>query len=80
MNGDNDSTTFVDEYGKTWTASGNAKQSTAQQKFGSASGVFDGTTDYIYTADHADFNMISGNDWIFGYVSTLYLQLIRKSY
>lgn len=55
MNGSDGSTTFTDETGKTWTASGNAQIDTAQSKFGGASGLFDGTTDYISTPDHEDF-------------------------
>lgn len=56
MNGTDASTTFTDESGKTWTAGGNAQIDTAQSKFGGASGLFDGTGDYIYTADSADFD------------------------
>lgn len=66
FNGTNNSTTFTDESGKTWTARGNAKISTAQSVFGGASGLFDGTTDYIDTPDHADFNFVGTDftlDW-----------------
>lgn len=56
MNGSDASTTFTDESGKTWTATGNAQIDTAQSKFGGASGLFDGTGDYISTSDHADFD------------------------
>ena len=56
FDGANNSTTFTDETGKTWTAHGNAKISTAQYKFPTGSGLFDGTGDYIDTPDHADFN------------------------
>jgi hypothetical protein len=62
MNGTDASTTFTDESGKTWTASNQAQIDTAQSKFGGASGLFDGTGDYISTSDHADFNMGS-DDW-----------------
>lgn len=58
FNGSNGSTTFQDESGKTWTAHGDAKISTAQSVFGGASGQFDGTGDYIDTA--------SSPDWAFG--------------
>jgi hypothetical protein len=51
------STTFTDETGKVWTASGDAQIDTAQSKFGGASGLFDGTGDYISTPDHADFTL-----------------------
>lgn len=49
MNGTNASTTFVDSssYGRTIAASGNAQISTAQSKFGGASGLFDGAGDYL---------------------------------
>lgn len=54
MDGADASTTFTDESGKVWTAYGNAQIDTAQSKFGGASGLFDGTGDYIYTS-HNDF-------------------------
>lgn len=54
------STTFTDQKGKTWTASGNAQIDTAQSKFGGASGLFDGNGDYISTPSHADFSFGSG--------------------
>ena len=54
MNGTDASTIFTDEATKTWTAYGNAQLDTAQQKFGTASGLFDGTGDYIDTPDHSD--------------------------
>ena len=47
FNGTNNSTTFTDELGTTWTASGGAKLSTSIYKFPSASGAFNGSTDYI---------------------------------
>ena len=43
MNGVDNSTTFTDESGKSWTANGDAQISTSQSKFGGASGLFDGT-------------------------------------
>lgn len=61
FNGTNGSTTFTDEKGKTWTAGGNAQISTAQFKFGGASGLFDGSGDLVSTADHVDFEFGSGN-------------------
>lgn len=51
MDGANGSTTFTDEKGGTWTAVGNAQISTAQSKFGGASGYFDGAGDEVYSAD-----------------------------
>jgi len=60
------STTFTDSNlggsAHTWTANGNAKISTATAKFGGASGLFDGTGDFVSTPDHADYTLGSG-DW-----------------
>lgn len=52
MNGTNGSTTFTDSSstGITVTPNGNAQISTAQSKFGGASGLFDGAGDYLSTA------------------------------
>ncbi|MCV0387408.1 MAG: LamG domain-containing protein [Nitrobacter sp.] len=65
MDGADASTTFTDSnYGgsaKTWTANGNAQIDTAQSKFGGASGLFDGTGDYVDAPDHADFTLGSGD-------------------
>jgi RHS repeat-associated protein len=61
MNGTDTSTIFVDQTGKSWTAAGNAQIDTAQSKFGGASGLFDGSGDYINTADSADFDIGSGD-------------------
>jgi Concanavalin A-like lectin/glucanases superfamily len=53
------STTFTDNNAggsvHTWTAAGNAQIDTADFKFNGASGLFDGTGDWITTPDHADF-------------------------
>lgn len=43
------STTFTDEDGRTWTAVADAQLDTAKYKFATASGLFDGTGDYIHT-------------------------------
>ena len=61
MNGADASTTFTDETSKTWTVSGDSQIDTAQSKFGGASGLFDGTGDYISTPDHDNFNVGSGD-------------------
>lgn len=45
------STTMLDDFGNTWTASGNAQLDTAVKKFGSSSLLLDGTGDYISTSD-----------------------------
>jgi len=46
---------------KAITAYGNARISTAQSKSGGASGLFDGTGDYLSLADSADWNFKSGD-------------------
>ncbi len=55
--GTDTSTTFTDSEAtpKTVTANGNAQIDTAQYKFGTASGLFDGTNDYLTIADSDDF-------------------------
>ena len=55
--GANNSTTFTDASPnpKTITPYGNTKISTAQSKWGSGSGYFDGSGDYLTTPDHTDF-------------------------
>lgn len=55
MNGTDGSTAFTDESGKSWTANGNAQIDTAQFKFGGASGLFDGSGDYLSSPDSDDF-------------------------
>ena len=59
MDGADASTTFTDTNAggsaHTWTANGNAQIDTAQFVFGGASGLFDGTGDYLSASDHADF-------------------------
>lgn len=59
-NGSDASTTFTDSggTGHVVTAIGNAQLDTAQKKFGSASGLFDGTGDELSVPDHSD--------WFFG--------------
>lgn len=47
--------------GKTVAANGNAQIDTAQYKFGSASGLFDGTGDSISSADNADWDFGTGD-------------------
>lgn len=62
MDGADASTTFTDESGKTWTAQANAQIDTAQSVFGGASGLFDGTGDYVTALDHADWQLDGGSD------------------
>ena len=62
FDGADTSTTFTDESGRTWTAQENAQIDTAQSKFGGASGLFDGTGDYLSADNSADFDFGTG-DW-----------------
>lgn len=62
FDGADGSTTFTDQTGKTWTPSGNAQIDTAQSKFGGASGVFDGSGDYIKTPHSTDLQLTS-SEW-----------------
>lgn len=54
-------TTFTDEIGNTVTENGNAQLDTAQKKFGTASGLFDGTGDYLTVPDSGDWNFGTGD-------------------
>lgn len=58
MDGADGGTTFTDQKGHTFTAAGNAQIDTAQSKFGGASGLFDGSGDFISTP--------SSSDWAYG--------------
>lgn len=62
MDGANASTTFTDSSASAHavTANGNAQISTAQSKFGGASGLFDGTGDTLSLTDHADYAFGTG--------------------
>ena len=55
-------TAFRDEAGKTWAAGGDAQHDTAQKKYGTASCLFDGTGEYLLTANSADWDFGPG-DW-----------------
>ncbi|MFZ5989426.1 MAG: LamG domain-containing protein [Bacillota bacterium] len=61
-NGADNGTSFPDSSGNLHdaTAVGNACTKTGNKKFGTASGYFDGTGDYLTVADHADFNLSGG--------------------
>jgi len=65
MDGTDASTTFTDDNSggsaHSWTANGNAQIDTADSHFGGASGLFDGTGDYVTANDHADFTLGSGD-------------------
>jgi hypothetical protein len=60
FNGADTSTSIIDDFGNTWTAAGNAQLDTAQQKFGSASLLLDGTGDYV---ESTDFKTLGGDSW-----------------
>ena len=59
--GTDGSTTFTDVKGHTVTANGNAHIETDDSKFGGASGYFDGTGDYLTSADSGDWNFGTGD-------------------
>lgn len=59
--GSDTGTTFTDEIGNTVTATGNAQLDTAQKKFGTAAGLFDGTGDYLSVADSVDWAFGTGD-------------------
>jgi len=62
-NGNDGSANFVDSSFSNHSiiANGNAQIDTAQSKFGGASGLFDGTGDYLSLADSDDWNFGSGD-------------------
>jgi len=61
MDGADGSTTFTDEAGHTVTANGNAQIDTAQNVFGGASGLFDGSSGYLTVPDSEDWNFGTGD-------------------
>jgi phage-related protein len=63
MDGNNGSTTFTDSSSATRTVTryGNAQISTAQSKFGGASGYFDGTGDYLAVPANSAFHFGTGD-------------------
>lgn len=63
FNGTNDSTTFVEETGKTITAYGDVKISTDQSVFSGSSGYFDGTGDFISFNTQGETWDFSNKDW-----------------
>lgn len=65
FNGAQDSTTFTDATGRTWTAGVNAKLSRQGRKYGSAGLFLDGVS-HIETANSADFNF-PGDFWLEGW-------------
>lgn len=62
FDGTDGGTTFTDSAtAKVATVHGNANTDTAQKKFGTASGLFDGTGDYVDFADSADWGYGTGD-------------------
>ena len=76
MDGANAGTTFTDSSSEggntahTVTAVGGAQTLTAQKKFGTASGYFDGTGDYLTLDVSADWNFGTGDFTIDGWIRT----------
>lgn len=60
FNGPNNSTFFYDLAGHSWAPYGNMKLTTAQSVFGGASGLFDGTGDFLSLLDSVDTDFIFG--------------------
>lgn len=58
MDGTDESTTFADDSDSehTVTANGDAQIDTAEKKFGTGAGLFDGTGDYLSVTDSAEFD------------------------
>ena len=61
MDGAHSSSAFVDEKGHAFTAFPNAQIATTQSKFGGASGLFDGSGDYLSSPDSADWDFGTGD-------------------
>lgn len=55
------STTFTDVKGLAWSANGNAQIDTAQSKWGGASGLFDGTGDFLGGFSTSTLNVGTGD-------------------
>jgi hypothetical protein len=67
FNGNDAGVVFTDVIGHTFTASGQAQTDTAEKKFGVSSGLFDGT-DYISSANSADWDFGTGDFTIEGWI------------
>lgn len=61
FNGSNGSTTIIDVKGNAWACSGNAQLSTTAPLYGSASALFDGNNDSIYSTSAAGFAYGTGD-------------------
>jgi hypothetical protein len=62
FNGSNGATSTTDLAGKAWTFYGDAKLSTAQKKYGTASLLLDGSGDYLTSPNSADFSTANADD------------------
>lgn len=60
FDGSDGSAVFTDQKGAIWTPSGDAQIDTAQSKFGGASGLFDGSGDFITRSVPGGFNIGTG--------------------
>jgi len=84
FNGADAGVIFTDEVGadKVWTPVGTAQLDTAQQKFGSASGLFDGNSDGIWIDDGTAWNLGALNFtmdfWVRSTQTTQYATLLSR--
>lgn len=60
FDGTDAATTTTDDFGNTWTATGNAQLDTAQSKFGASSLLVDGTGDYFGSSN---FTTLGPDSW-----------------
>ena len=60
FDGNDASTTILDDFGNTWAVAGNAQLDTAQAKFGTSSLLLDGTGDY---AQSTSFKSLGQDSW-----------------
>jgi hypothetical protein len=83
MDGADNSTTFIDETGKTVSVTGDTKIKTSQSKFGGSSAYFDGTGDYLSVSD-ASLSLGTGDFtvecWAYFNNKTGYQSLLSKGY
>jgi hypothetical protein len=84
FDGTNASTTFTEQKGKSVTLTSTPTISTAQSKFGGASGLFPGATANISLADSTDWQFGTGDftmeGWIYATTLTLYNYPIYYGY
>jgi hypothetical protein len=86
MDGTDESKTFTDDSDSehTVTANGDAQIDTAQKKFGTGAGLFDGNGDYLSVPDSADFSFGSGDfcvdGWLYPNDLTGTQTIISKAY